>query len=153
MDLPIRRRARRDPAVDAEFDRLRPALTRDLERWPDFVDRATAALRDVVPQADVEERDDAYVVDVELPGVRRDDISVEVSQGRLTVTGERRERARVGLLRHRSRTTGRFRLSIALPSEVDGDAVTATLDHGVLTVVVPKPEHARRRRIPVRHRG
>ncbi len=153
MELPIRRRGGRDSAVDAEIDRLRPALTRDLERWPDFVDRATAALLDVVPQADIEERDDAYVVDVELPGVRREDVSVEVSQGRLTVTGERRERARVGLLRHRSRTTGRFCLSVALPAEVDGDGVTATLDHGLLTVVVPKPEHARRRRIPVRHQG
>lgn len=107
------------------------------------------AVRDVVPLTDVEERDDSYVLDVELPGVRRDDVSIEVVQGRLTITGERRERHRVGLLRHRTRTTGRFGLELTLPVDVDTDAVTASLDHGVLTVVVPKAVQARRRRIAV----
>jgi HSP20 family protein len=116
---------------------------------PDHANDVLASLSDVAPLADVEESDDAYTIDVELPGVRKDDISLEVGEGRLTVTGERHERQRVGLLRHRTRTTGRFRLAVTLPLEVDGNGVTATLDHGVLTVTVPKAERSRRRRIPI----
>ena len=151
MELPIRRQSGRPGGLDAEFDRLRRSLAHDLERWPEVVDELSRSMRDVVPQADIEELDDRYVVDVDLPGVKGDDVSVEIHQGRLLVTGERRERHRVGLLRHRSRTTGRFRLAVTLPRDVDADAVTATLDNGLLTVVVPKTEHSRRRRIAVRH--
>ncbi len=151
MDLPIRRDSGQR-AVDAEFDRLRRSLGRDLERWPEIFDELSATVRDVVPHADIEETDDSYLLDIELPGVSRDDVTVEIARGRLVVTGERRKRERIGLLRHRSRTTGEFRFDVTLPRDVDDEAVTATLDHGLLTVTVPKSGHARRRHIPVRQR-
>ncbi len=56
----------------------------------------------------MEETDDAYLVEVELPGVKRDDISIEVAGRRLTVSRERKERQRTGILRRRTRTVGRF---------------------------------------------
>jgi HSP20 family protein len=65
------------------------------------------------------------------------------------VTAERRERQRVGLLRHRTRSRGRFSMAVTLPGHVDSVEVTPSLDHGLLTIVVPKTERARRRRIPV----
>ena len=142
---PLRRGADEHGAVDG-FSELVAEIDDVLT---DALAEMQHAVRDVVPLADVVERDDGYVLDVELPGVRRDDVSVEVAQGCLRITGERRERHRVGLLRHRTRTTGRFRLELTLPVDVDTDEVTASLDHGVLTVVVPKAVHARRRRIPV----
>jgi len=60
------------------------------------------------PAVDVEETDDAYMVEAELPGVRRDDVQVEASSGVLTITGEFKERERIGILRRRTRRTGRF---------------------------------------------
>ncbi len=147
MNLPIRRR--HDHRPEQEFERLRDAFAEQLEHWPDFVRSLPDALHDVLPLVDVEETDDSYMLEVELPGVRREDIDLEVDQGRLGLTAERRKRERVGLLRHRTRTTGRFSMAVTLPAPVDSDAVTASLDHGVLTVVVPKAERARRRRIPV----
>ena len=147
MDLPARRRHDRRP--EKQFEQLRDAFADQLERWPDFVRSLPDAVRDVVPLADVEERDDSYVLEVELPGVKRDEVDLEVDQGRVRVTAERRERERVGLLRHRTRSRGRFSMAVTLPTDVDSDAVSATLDHGVLTIVVPKTERARRRRIPV----
>lgn len=147
MNLPIHRRT--DNTDERDYEHLRRSLVADLDRWPSFADQLISRMGDVVPLADVEEADDAYLVDIELPGVRREDVTIEVSNGRLSVTGERRERHRVGLLRRSTRTTGRFRLQIALPHEIQADAVTANLDHGVLTVAVPKAERARRRRIPV----
>lgn len=147
MNLPIHRRGKGTDEHD--FEHLRRSLVADLDRWPAFADELISRMGDVVPLADVEESDDAYIVDVELPGVHRDDVTIEVSNGRLSVTGERRERHRVGLLRRSTRTTGRFRLQIALPLEIDPDAVTADLERGVLTITVPKAARARRRRIPV----
>ncbi len=149
MNLPIPGHRRRSVESEAEFDRLHRSLATDLERWPHFANDLIDNLRDVIPLADITESDESYVLDVELPGVSRDDISLEVVSGRLIVTGERRKRHRVGLLRHRTRTTGRFRLEVSLPADVAADGVTAELDSGVLTVTVPKAEHARRRRIHI----
>ena len=147
MNLPIRRRDARRP--EQEFERLRTTFAEQLEHWPDFVRSLPEAVHDVLPLVDVEETDDGFVLEVELPGVRREDVDLEVDHGRLRLTAERRERQRVGLLRHRTRTTGRFSLAVTLPVPVDSDAVSASLDHGVLTVVLPKTERDRRRRIPV----
>ena len=101
------------------------------------------------PAADVEETADAYVVELELPGVKRDDVSVEFGGGELTVTGEVQERERVGFLRTRTRLVGRFDYRVSLPADVEQDQVTASLSDGVLTVRVPKNEQSRPRRIPI----
>ena len=102
------------------------------------------------PLADLEETDDAYVVEVELPGVKREDINVEVIGRRLTVTGERKERERTGILRRSTRTVGRFEHEVLLPGEVDEEGVEATLDEGVLSIRVPKSERERPKRIAVK---
>ena len=101
------------------------------------------------PASDVEETDDAYLVEIELPGVRREDVTVEFGHGELLVTGEVKERERVGLFRHRTRRVGRFDYRIDLPGEVLDDQISASLADGVLTVRVPKSERARRRRIAI----
>ncbi len=101
------------------------------------------------PLADLEETDDAYLVEIELPGVKRDDVSVEVAGRRLSVSGERKERQRVGILRRRTRTVGRFHYEVVLPGDVEEEGVTASMEEGVLTVRVPKPASERPRRIPV----
>ncbi len=106
------------------------------------------AFSDVAPLTDIEETDDSYL----LPDVKREDLDLQVDQGQLRLTAERGQRERVGFLRHRTRTTGRFSLNIRLPAPVDSDGVGASLDHGVPTVVVPKAVKARRLRIPIGHR-
>jgi HSP20 family protein len=112
------------------------------------IDDVLGAVRDTrVPVARVDDLDDRFVLDVELPGVRQGDVSVEVCGRRVLVTGEHRERA--GLLRRRTRSTRHFRLDTVLPADVDPDGVVASLHRGTLTVRVPKAEYARRRRVPV----
>jgi HSP20 family protein len=114
MDLPIRRRDD-DRRPEQECERLRHTFAGQLEQWPDFVRSLERALHDVAPLTDIQETDDSYLLEVELPGVKREDIDLQVDQGRLRLTGERRQRERVGLLRHRTRTTGRFSLDVTLP--------------------------------------
>jgi HSP20 family protein len=101
------------------------------------------------PAADVEETADAYLVEIDLPGVKRPDVSVELSPGELVVTGELKETERVGWLRTRTRRTGRFDYRVSLPADIDADQVSADLSDGVLTVRVPKTERSRRRRIAI----
>lgn len=101
------------------------------------------------PAADVEETAEAYLVELELPGLKREDVSVEFGGGELAVTGEVKERERVGFLRSRTRPVGRFDYRVSLPAEVKDDQVTASLSEGVLRVRVPKTDRARQRRIPI----
>ncbi|HEV2070866.1 MAG TPA: Hsp20/alpha crystallin family protein [Acidimicrobiales bacterium] len=89
------------------------------------------------------------MVEIELAGVDKDDVNIELSGRRLVVTGERKERERAGILRKRTRMIGRFRSEVVLPTDVDEEAVTAELDRGVLTVRVPKAASERPRRITV----
>jgi HSP20 family protein len=102
------------------------------------------------PAVDIEETDDAWLVEAELPGVRRDDVSVELHNGELAIHGEIKEKERVGILRRRTRRTGRFDYRVQLPNDLDPDAVEATLNDGVLHVRLPKPARSQPRRIEVK---
>ncbi len=104
------------------------------------------------PALDIAERKDAYVVTVEVPGVRPEDLDVTLEDGLLTIQGERRFTAESSEQQfHRvERRYGAFRRSITLPSQVRADAIEASFDNGLLHVVVPKAEEAKPRKIEIR---
>jgi HSP20 family protein len=102
------------------------------------------------PPVDIEEQDDAYVIEAELPGVKREDANIELVGNELTITGEIKERERKGVLRRRTRRVGRFEYRVMLPDQVDSEQVEAKLDNGVLNVRVPKAQQAQRRKIEVK---
>jgi HSP20 family protein len=139
--------ARRDPFSD--FNRTIQQMAQLVEaQWPDL---PSLLGRDgFTPLADVEETDDAYIVDLDLPGVDRRDIDIEVTGRRLVVTGERKEKERTGLLRRQTRTVGRFHYEVTLPDQVNGDGIDATLNDGVLHLRLPKEQGKGRRRIEVK---
>ena len=102
-----------------------------------------------MPAADLLENDDAYVIEIELPGVKRDDIDVDVTGNELIVSGEIKEREKVGLLRRRTRRTGSFEYRVSLPGGLETDKIEANLKDGVLTVRVLKSERSKRRKVKV----
>jgi HSP20 family protein len=110
---------------------------------------ASDALDRWIPLADLEETDDAYVVEVELPGLGDEDVDVQLDDRVLTVSGEIQEKKRTGILHRRTRKVGRFDYTVMLPGELDDDHVDASLRNGVLTVRVPKSPQTRRRRIEI----
>jgi len=136
-----------------ELDSLNHRLRRYLDSWDQLPSLLDGHFLDgglgFTPLADVEETDDAYLVEIELPGVKRGDIDVTLSGRQLTVSGERKEKERVGILRRRTRVAGRFHYEVTLPAADPDAEVTAGYDDGVLTVRVPKPEADRPRRIAV----
>ncbi|KRT74424.1 MAG: Heat shock protein Hsp20 [Deltaproteobacteria bacterium CSP1-8] len=103
------------------------------------------------PAVDIYENNDSVVVKAELPGVERDQISVEVKDGILTLRGERKfEKEVKEESYHRiERSYGNFQRSFSLPVSVEQDQVTARFKDGVLEVILPKKEQARPKQIQV----
>ncbi len=103
---------------------------------------------------DVVETDSAYTVTTALPGVKAEDITVNLNEGVLTVSAEipqrvseQKEGERVLL---RERTWGKFSRTLRLPNVIDNDSVEATFENGLLTLTLPKAQSALPRTIPVK---
>lgn len=104
---------------------------------------------------DVEENPEAYIVQANLPGISLDDISVNIHEDVLTVTAEsvaeqRDEHSRMLI---RERRYGKFSRSLRFPTVVDGNAVEANFENGVLSISLPKADHVKSRQIPVNVAG
>jgi HSP20 family protein len=109
------------------------------------------AVRRWIPPMDLVETEDNLVLRADLPGVERDDIEIEVKDGVLTLSGERKaqhEEKREGF--HRvERAFGRFSRALELPKGVEPDSVSANFDKGVLEVRMPKPAERKPTRIEI----
>jgi HSP20 family protein len=148
--VPEKRSARiQERTPFADLDQLSERMRRMLEQtFGDFSPVLTEAIS-WVPAVDIEERDDAYIIEAEVPGVKREDVNIDLVGNELAITGEIKEKEREGLLRRRTRRVGRFEFRVRLPDQVEPDRVEATLEDGVLSVRVPKSERAERRRIEI----
>jgi HSP20 family protein len=104
-----------------------------------------------VPPVDLVEAEDHFVLKADLPGLSEEDVSVEVQDGALTISGERsaeHESQERGWYRI-ERSFGSFNRSLTLPDGVDADAISAQFDRGVLEVRIPKPEERKPRRVEI----
>ena len=92
------------------------------------------------PQLDVTEEDDRFILEVDLPGVRREDVDLRVEGRTLVITGTRKiVRRTVGArYSHCERVSGSFRRTIPLPREIDEERIAAALEEGILRVELPK---------------
>jgi HSP20 family protein len=105
------------------------------------------------PSADIVETDSAYTIEVELPGVRREDVDLTLNGNELLVTGEIKERKREGLFRHRTRRIGEFEFRVTLPGDLREGDIEASLAYGVLKVYVPKAKSTKSSKITVSEAG
>jgi HSP20 family protein len=151
MAVPVRRREgfrtpvrRWDP-----FRELDELQQRTAELLESSVSGGDGETRPWIPAVDIEETEDAWHLEAEVPGVRREDVNVELRDQELEISGEIKEREREGVLRRRTRRVGQFDFRVTLPGQADPSKVEAKLHDGVLTVRVPKPEPARARRIEI----
>jgi HSP20 family protein len=132
------------------FDSLRGEMDRALGLFAlpaasGLLDRAS------VPAVDVVERDDDYLVIVDLPGVKKNDLELSIQGTLLSIKGDKKaekEPERRGFFRKET-WTGGFARTIDLPARIDPDSVSAELKDGVLAVRVAKREEAKRKAIAV----
>ena len=117
---------------------LSPAEDRGAQRW--------------MPAMDLIEAEDHFVLKADLPGLGEDDVSIEVQDNTLMISGERRDE-------HETRERGYFRVersfgsfsrSLTLPEGIDPEAINASFDRGVLGVRIPKPEQRKPRRVEIK---
>jgi HSP20 family protein len=151
--LPDRRRRgseRWEPLGELEQVTQRMRQMLDQTMGDSFLPVAMGELESWSPPVDIEEQDDAYLVEAEVPGVKHDDVNIELVGNELLITGEIKERERVGIIRRRTRRRGRFAYRVVLPEQVDADEIDAKLDDGVLTVRVPKSQRAQRRQVEIK---
>ena len=104
-----------------------------------------------VPAIDVTESEDRYSIAAELPGVKKEDLSIELHEGVLNIRGEKRSARDEEKERGRwlERSFGAFHRAITLPKDADADQVDAGFADGVLTVVVHKRAEAKPRTVPI----
>jgi HSP20 family protein len=158
MALPIRRRSD-DQTSHQGLQRTRWLPTDPFASFEDIYRRMDQLMHSFATDVDrtgwsafpvdIEETDDSYVVEIDLPGVSPDDVTLEWSGRELTVHGEVKERERKGYLRQQTRRVGQFHHSVTLPGTIDGDRIKASLDDGVLMIRAPKTETAKSRRIEI----
>lgn len=99
---------------------------------------------------DIEELDDAFVVELDLPGVRKEDVSIDLRDNELMIKGEMKERERKGVLRRQTRRYGAFEHRISVPGDVDPDSVSAMLENGILTVRLAKARRSQPKHIEIK---
>ena len=106
----------------------------------------------LAPAIDVSEDDGHYVVSVELPGVGKDDVTVECHDGVLTIRGEKKSEReeKKEKSRYLERSYGAFSRSFTLPPNADPDRIQASFKDGVLTVTIAKTEEAKPRVISIK---
>lgn len=103
---------------------------------------------DWIPAADVSEEAGEFVITLDLPGIRRDGLDVNLDEGRLTIRGERPPQEGTQL-RRSERPHGRFARTFSLPDAIDRHAITADYKDGVLTLRLPKRAEPKERRLKI----
>jgi HSP20 family protein len=145
-------RSTQDERTQTQMDRLFAHALGLHGQWQSATGASTRAW---APALDISEGTDAYRVTVELPGVKLDDLEITVEDGLLTIQGERHFASESSEEQyHRlERSSGAFRRSITLPAQVEADAVEASMEDGVLRILVPKADEAKAKRIQVTPSG
>ena len=129
--------------VRREMDRLFGGLGRDFFSQPGA---------GVFPLMNITEKNDAYVVRAELPGMKTDEIEISVSHDTLSISGERKIPAEGEDAKYhrKEREAGKFNRIVKLPGEVNPETVEATSVDGILTVVMPKAEKSKPKQILIK---
>jgi HSP20 family protein len=134
-----------------EVDSLQSEVNRLFDTFFGGQPANNSGLRRWVPAMDLVETDDHLVLKADLPGLDKDDVNIEVKDGTLTVSGERKtehEERTDGFYRV-ERAFGTFSRSMSLPQRIDAERISASFDRGVLEVRIPKPEERKPHRVEI----
>jgi HSP20 family protein len=145
----------RPSAIEDQFGRMVESMFEDffapveqaaaLSRWPDD--------GIAVPRLDVTENEKAFLVEAEMPGVKKEDVKVAIDKQRVTIEAETRheqERREGESVVMAERTARKFMRSFVLPTDVDDAAAQARLENGVLSLTLPKKQDSSAKRLTIK---
>jgi HSP20 family protein len=126
-----------------EFNRL----WQEFNRPAGWIEQSPAA-----PAMDVRETPEAFIIEADVPGIKKEEVQIEVADNVVTLKGERWSQREENKKDYHlaERQIGSFRRSVAIPGGFDAGKVSAKFENGVLTITLPKPEEKRPRKIEVR---
>jgi HSP20 family protein len=101
------------------------------------------------PPAGVTEIADGYMLEIEMPGVKKDGLEISFESNELTIIGRRSLPATEGTLIHRESRPENFRRVFELDPSIDAEKISAKIDQGLVTLILPKAEHVKPRKIAV----
>jgi HSP20 family protein len=147
-------RTRESRAIPVQANVLEPfRLMRNLLRWDPYRDFnfQEEMGSTFLPSFDVKETADAYVFVADMPGIRKEDLDIQLAGNRLTVSGRREAEGanEVGQVYSQERSFGTFTRTFSLPEEVQSAKVAAELRDGVLHLMVPKSPEVRPQKISI----
>ena len=103
----------------------------------------------ITPPASVTEVADGYMLEIEMPGVKKDGLEISVENNELTVIGRRSLPVVEGTLIHRESRPENFRRAFEIDPSIDADKISAKIDQGLVMLTLPKAEHVKPRKITV----
>lgn len=105
------------------------------------------------PVVDISESDNQYLIQLELAGVKPDQVQVEQEENTLKISGEKERKTEEGIeYRYRERAIGQFSRSFRLPDDADGTSIQAKFELGILNITIPKKVQAQPRKIEIQIR-
>ncbi|KAF0193208.1 MAG: HSP20 family protein [Gammaproteobacteria bacterium] len=118
--------------------------------WPDWASSLTP-FEGKMPRVDVIDKEESVVVRAEVPGVKKDDLDISLSDNTVTIRGslKHEEETKEGQYIRREMSRGEFSRTLTLPADVDASKAKATFSDGVLELTLPKQEPSRRHKIKV----
>jgi HSP20 family protein len=122
-------------------------MRRPFSMFPSMWPRMDLIEDEMSPAVDIYEEDDSIVAKVELPGMKKEDISVELNNGVLKITGEKKREEKVEKKNYYriERSSGSFERRISLPVEIQADKTKASFKDGVLQIKIPKSDEAKKK--------
>jgi len=147
-------RTRESRTVPVQTNVLEPfRLMRNLMRWDPYRDFGfpEEGVGTFLPSFDVKETADAYVFIADMPGIRKEDLDIQLAGNRLSISGKRESESsgEEGRVYSQERSFGTFSRSFSLPEEVESGKVAAELRDGVLHLMVPKSPEVRPQKITI----
>lgn len=134
-----------------DFSRYQDRLDKLMNEIMDLRGEMPSAGAEFSPSCELTEEDKKFLLKVDLPGVKKDDVKVEVSGDRLTIRAERKtEKEEKDKKRYFSEVSyGNYMRSFSLPQKIDEKSVDAKFDNGVLVVTIPKTEESNAKQISI----
>jgi len=131
----------------SRFEDMFSDFEKDFSMEPRWPSTNLASLAEFAPSVDIEESDEMYMISADLPGMKKDDVKIDITGNSLRLSGERnREVNEEG---YRERSYGRFSRSFTLPQNIDAKKVEANFEDGVLRIVLPKTEISKAQAIKI----
>lgn len=117
--------------------------------------RTSTTEQTMAPACDVTESEDGYVLSFDVPGLKKEDINIEVTGRQVTISGERKreEQQQNGNTHRIERVYGKFQRTFELPEGINTEVIDASYENGVLKVAVPKAETSKPRKVQITEGG